>query len=30
VMAEGIAALERTGVWDLITFPSHVRLIICK
>ncbi|WVZ52385.1 hypothetical protein U9M48_003451 [Paspalum notatum var. saurae] len=29
-MAEEIAALERTGTWDLIPTPSHVRPITCK
>jgi hypothetical protein len=29
VMAE-IAALERTGTWDLVPGPLHVRLITCK
>jgi hypothetical protein len=29
-MAEEIAALERTGTWDLVSCPPHVRLITCK
>lgn len=29
-MAEEIAALERTGTWDLVPFPSHSRPITCK
>ncbi|WVZ51873.1 LOW QUALITY PROTEIN: hypothetical protein U9M48_002974 [Paspalum notatum var. saurae] len=29
-MAEEIAALERTGTWDLVLSPSHVRPITCK
>ncbi|WVZ72432.1 hypothetical protein U9M48_020896 [Paspalum notatum var. saurae] len=29
-MAEEIAALERTGTWDLVPSPSHVRPITCK
>jgi hypothetical protein len=29
-MAEEIAALERTGTWDLVPCPPHVRLITCK
>ncbi|WVZ97949.1 hypothetical protein U9M48_043445 [Paspalum notatum var. saurae] len=29
-MAEEIAALERTGMWDLVPSPSHVRPITCK
>ncbi|WVZ71148.1 LOW QUALITY PROTEIN: hypothetical protein U9M48_019768 [Paspalum notatum var. saurae] len=29
-MAEEIAALERTGTWDLIPTPSHVCPITCK
>ncbi|WVZ82884.1 hypothetical protein U9M48_030092, partial [Paspalum notatum var. saurae] len=29
-MAEEIAALERTGMWDLVPTPSHVRPITCK
>jgi hypothetical protein len=29
-MAEGIAALERIGVWDLVPCPPHVHLITCK
>ena len=29
-MAEEIAALERTGTWDLVPIPAHVRLITCK
>ncbi|WVZ72126.1 hypothetical protein U9M48_020636 [Paspalum notatum var. saurae] len=29
-MAEEIAALERTGTWDLVPTPSHVRPITCK
>jgi hypothetical protein len=30
VMAKEIAALERTGTWDLVSCPSHVRLFTCK
>jgi hypothetical protein len=29
-MAEEIAALERTGTWDLVTCPPRVRPITCK
>ncbi|KAK1698768.1 hypothetical protein QYE76_015465 [Lolium multiflorum] len=29
-MAEEIAALERTGTWDIVTPPSSVRPITCK
>ncbi|KAK1644324.1 hypothetical protein QYE76_062129 [Lolium multiflorum] len=29
-MAEEIAALERTGTWDVVTPPSSVRPITCK
>ena len=29
-MAEEIAALERTGMWDLVPIPAHVRPITCK
>ncbi|WVZ48897.1 hypothetical protein U9M48_000291 [Paspalum notatum var. saurae] len=29
-MAEEIAALERTGTWDLVPTPSHVHPITCK
>ncbi|WVZ90815.1 hypothetical protein U9M48_037077, partial [Paspalum notatum var. saurae] len=29
-MAEEIAAFERTGTWDLVPTPSHVRPITCK
>ena len=29
-MAEEIAALERTGTWDLVPLPSHVTPITCK
>jgi hypothetical protein len=29
-MAEEIAALERTGTWDLVPLPSHARPITCK
>jgi hypothetical protein len=29
-MAEEIAALERTGTWDLVPYPPHVRPITCK
>jgi hypothetical protein len=29
-MAEEIATLERTGMWDLVPCPPHVRLITCK
>ena len=29
-MAEEIAALERTGTWDLVPIPTHVRPITCK
>jgi hypothetical protein len=29
-MAEEIAALERTGTWDLVSCPPRVRLITCK
>ncbi|WVZ63397.1 hypothetical protein U9M48_013032 [Paspalum notatum var. saurae] len=29
-MAEKIAALERTGTWDLVLTPSHVRPITCE
>lgn len=29
-MAEEIAVLERTGTWDLVSPPPHVRLIMCK
>jgi hypothetical protein len=30
MMTEEIVALERTGTWDLVPCPPHVRLIICK
>jgi hypothetical protein len=30
VMVEEIAALERTGTWDLVPRPPHVHLITCK
>jgi hypothetical protein len=30
VMTEEIAALERTGMWDLVPCPLRVRLITCK
>lgn len=29
-MAEEIAALERTGMWDLVPLPAHVCPITCK
>jgi hypothetical protein len=29
-MAEEIATLERTGTWDLVPCPPHVRPITCK
>jgi len=29
-MAEELAALERTGTWDLVPIPAHVRPITCK
>ena len=29
-MAEEIAALERTGTWDLVSLPPRVRPITCK
>ena len=29
-MAEEIAALERTGTWELVPLPPHVRPITCK
>jgi hypothetical protein len=29
-MAEEIAALERTGTWDLVPYPPRVRPITCK
>ncbi|WVZ83156.1 hypothetical protein U9M48_030329 [Paspalum notatum var. saurae] len=29
-MAEEIAALERTGTWDLVPTPSHVHPITCR
>jgi len=29
-MAEEIAALERTGTWDLVPIPAHVHPITCK
>jgi hypothetical protein len=29
-MAEEIAALERTGMWDLVPCPPRVRPITCK
>ncbi|WVZ84335.1 hypothetical protein U9M48_031376 [Paspalum notatum var. saurae] len=29
-MAEEIAALECTGIWDLVLTPSHIRPINCK
>jgi len=29
-MAEEIAALERTGTWDLVPLPPHVTPITCK
>ena len=29
-MAEEIAALKRTGTWDLVSLPPHVRPITCK
>jgi hypothetical protein len=30
VMAEEIVSLERIGMWDLVPYPPHVRLITCK
>jgi hypothetical protein len=30
VMANKIAALERTGTWDLVSCPSRVHLFTCK
>jgi hypothetical protein len=27
---EEIAALEQTGMWDLVPYPLRVRLITCK
>jgi hypothetical protein len=30
VMAEEIAALERTNTWDLMPCPPHVRPVTCK
>jgi hypothetical protein len=29
-MAEEITALERTGTWDLVSYPPRVRPITCK
>jgi hypothetical protein len=29
-MAEDIAALEWIGTWELMPYPTHVRLITCK
>ena len=29
-MAEELAALERTGTWDLVPIPAHVHPITCK
>ncbi len=29
-MAEELAALERTGTWDLVSLPPGVRPITCK
>jgi hypothetical protein len=29
-MAEEIAALERTSMWDLVPCPPRIRLITCK
>jgi hypothetical protein len=29
-MVEEIAALEQTGMWDLVPCPPRVRLITCK
>jgi len=29
-VAEETAALERTGTWDLVPIPTHVRPITCK
>ena len=29
-MAEEIAALERTGTWDLVPLPPHVTPTTCK
>jgi hypothetical protein len=29
-MAGEIAALERTGTWDLVSYPPRVRPITCK
>ena len=29
-MAEELAALERSGTWDLVPLPSGVRPITCK
>ena len=29
-MAEDLAALERTGTWDLVSLPPCVRPITCK
>jgi hypothetical protein len=30
VMADEIAALEHTGMWDLVPYPLHVCPINCK
>ncbi|CAM8910997.1 unnamed protein product [Rhodiola kirilowii] len=29
-MAEELAAFERTGTWEMVPLPSHVRPITCK
>ncbi|CAM8951220.1 unnamed protein product [Rhodiola kirilowii] len=29
-MAEELAAFERTGTWEVVPLPSHVRPITCK
>jgi hypothetical protein len=30
VMIEEIAALERTGMWDIVSYPPRIRLITYK
>ena len=29
-MSEELAALERTGTWEVVPLPAHVVLITCK
>jgi hypothetical protein len=30
MMTKGIAALERTDMWDPVLYPQHVRMITCE